>query len=429
MPLFQEKAGLNPLDSPTRRNIDSIQASNHSITMRHQASFQMGDAYSIQRTDTMNSHHQSTKSILKKGRYSAGNNTPTRSVINTQKINSLKSQKKKKSWFKRIFKRKDKVPLWKKNLDKQRKEQQRDQIRYPESDDDFTVLSPASILQNSPDKKYFTNPTEGFECILDVNSLSRKLSYQSPEKPSVNSQLPQSSDKNASSVSPFDTWESFVTLLTSTNESMKLSLYDASETLKKYFVSEESIHASADDDKSKKKSDNNIANKGKPMNEVTLHFSEKLPFGDIASQSTEKSKDDNASETDQSKRTRKVVSKSDKGDVSGIAFNEVSKDKVEVSSIASSAVSKAETITKEVKSKAYQMEEKGEESDVQYGAPVIMPYDVPSSDGPTEEVYDSLFTLSFLRVSQSTKEFIVFILVQSYLSNSKHFVHTLMLES
>ena len=357
--------------------------------MHHETSFHRGDAYNIQRTNTMNSQHQITKGILKQGRYSAGNRNPTRSVINTQKINSLKSQKKKKSWIKRIFKRKDKVPLWKKNQEKQLKEQ----IRYPESDDDCTVISPASISQNSPDKKYFTTPTEGYECILDVNSLSRKLSYHSPEKP-VSSQFSKSSNRNSLSVSPFDTWESFVTLLTSTNESMKLSLYDASETLKKYFVSEESIHASVDDDTSKKQSEKNVVKKGKPMNEVTLHFSEKLPFGDVASQSTEKSKDDKTSKTDQNKRQRSVVSES---------------DKVEVSSIASSAVSKTETtVTKEVKSKAYEMEEKGEESDAQYGAPVIMPYDVPISDGPTEEVYDSLFTLSFLRVSQSTVEFIVY---------------------
>mmetsp|Transcript_7725 Transcript_7725/g.8840 ORF Transcript_7725/g.8840 Transcript_7725/m.8840 type:complete len:683 (+) Transcript_7725:379-2427(+) len=92
----------------------------------------------------------------------------------------------------------------------------------------LTVITPSTATGSSTDSFHFSSPTEGFECILDDAKMAKydiDLETSAKKGNSCNvGQAYQCSESNM--YSPFDNWESFVSILTSTNESMQQFLID-----------------------------------------------------------------------------------------------------------------------------------------------------------------------------------------------------------
>ena len=327
--------------------------------------------------------------FLKNGKSSQGHSaleSPQKSVSSQDNI---QNNNKKKGLLKKIFKRRGRAPSWQK--------QKLNTSKYQDESDALTLVSPASSAQSSAMlNQYFSSPTEGFECILDTDDLQQKSNNKDPETGAFQRQistlftdavnvsvdtvavaLNAAATTTPTSLTPaFNDWNSFVSALTCTNESIKTSMNDANETIKSFFFCEDPVSVS--------KKNNKTKSRDAPMNEVSF-----LPFDE---DQLETGNEDNKADSQISKTdpdmiiiAKRNVEDDDNTEESGEEDNDT------------------EIQTKEEIKQDHIDEEKGvnennELTDADYGSPVTLPYEVPHLDKPVEEAYDSLFTLSFLKV-------------------------------
>ena len=357
MPFFK-KTGINSFDSPYGQNIGTMATTtNNGYTtpeFKRKASFKLTEN-NRQRTNVVGSERRRQSPLVSQ---------TTKRQGSRKRI--LKQKKKKWGVFKRLFARKKTM---KNNYD-------------DDNDHTVTVVSPSPSSPDSLTAGFFTTPTQGFECILDSTMLSKQFNAKNPSTPIAKSgiqsvrvataQTQPVKGQRCANISPFDNWEDFVSLLTSTNETLKTSFNAANESIMQFLYSD----TPADSPKEKKS--------GIPVNEVkvSLQFSESLPFDEA---------------TDGSIMNNNGTVVSNNGTVVSNNGTIVSNGSVK----ANNNFSNRNVVAKE-RSVVIEEDNLGQEENVivdYVDAPVAMPFEVPDPNIPLEEVYDSAFTLSFLRVS------------------------------
>ena len=424
MRLFKKTGGLNPLDSPSRRNIDSIVKSpdtkNKNAAVQRRASFKITEESNVQNLNALNS----------------GRVRPKRNMLMNDSKGAAKSPKKKMNWLKRIKgkkKSKEKETTYSNNRDRDR------------DDQDLTVTSTLSsqVSPHGPDSfsKYFSTPTEGFECILE-DEIAKKFATHNREIDNRSTEQQQTDQTSQCvTVTPFDNWENFVSLLTSTNETVKTSMYAANETMKKYLLSDNNIYDATGnqcivDEKdilndATNNKNNRQMHQSKPMKEVE-YFSECLPFDEMEESVTTNFKppqDSTASEQlvrdagvnyIATNNTLKAAAKTT------LRKNTVPKTIADIDGGIKQRAGAEQRVVEQsaVEQKATEPNRNRSQIKDQDQARYPMPYEVPDLNSPLEEVFDSTFTLSFLRVRQLLTVALLSDSFINYCTNSIHMSFT-----
>lgn len=375
MRLFKKKSGLNPLDAPSRRNMTTKQnTSNRSVI-----------SSSMQKKPSSKVSGQNVQGMNNTLGYEHGNDPKNKQKRNAaDKSNKEQSPKKKKGWFK-VLRRKSKL---KGNKDTK-----------IESQTSPTQISPAvSRTNENPINKYFSMPTQGFECILDANDLENvNIQNNTCSAGALVENLQVGAAGVCSDASSFYDWESFVTLLTTTNQTLITTIYDANETIKGFL--EEGYDDDNDDEGnsvgkksttvggSSRNGRTGQLSKREIPKKVKFNFSKSLslPFDEI---DTEKETFDGTNAVEKS-ITNGVESLST---ASAAPPNNTTKDGMSFQNVTKKQ--QMEKINVAMTNNQQQDQEKKANS----SKPVVMPYEVPNLKAPMEEVFDSSFTLSFLQV-------------------------------
>ncbi len=426
MRLFKKKSGLNPLDAPSKRNIHTMAKKkdgrqppspnkpNSPVLTRNNPSFKITE-HDVKRITVLGSEH-------------CMNNHNHNNIQKEQSPSSpTKRKKPKKQWWKRFKVHRKKTKL--KGNDGS------STLKHPRSESSITVVSPPSSSVRAgrrvpPDEQYFSMPTQGFECILDENDLQHvNVDIQSNHNCQgvIAEQLPVVLAAQAGcDTSPLYNWESFVALLTATNQTLITTIYDANDTLQS-FLEEDSVdegqriqdHTRASDvkqpvERGNLKKDATTLLADKPVKEVTFKLSNtSLPFDESDGMMGGK---DIINEADKSSSTSTMEALSTTAPLpnnmngeGGIDFQR----RIERQGQGKQIIQQIQQRQQQEKQlKQHTQQTKKDDVPLKKSisqlktktkvanAPLVMPYEVPNLKAPLEEVFDSSFTLSFLRVSK-----------------------------
>lgn len=279
----------------------------------------------------------------------------------------------------------------------------------------ITLISPTARSSGRDAKgntlsNYFSMPTQGFECILDEKDLAAVNIENNTCQSAIIDQLPtamaDATQGCASAVSPLSNWESFVALLTSTNQTLITTIYDANDTIQSFLEEDDPAEnpatkttnqkAGAGQDASKQT--NSVRTRHselhktteKPVKEVSFNLSNSLPFDEIVNQQEETPDNTNFDQIqeDGGKPTQTLPGQSS---MSAQSIH---------NNFDSAQLMAQEKENIAMPSHPHQSDE--DQQVVNSTTPLVMPYEVPDLKAPLEEVFDSSFTLSFLRVSHTS---------------------------